>query len=466
MNDNTLDRITQELRGLVESQAPGSRLPPVRELMSRHGAGPGTVQRAVSQLVAEGLVQTRPGRGNFVAQRASSTVPADLGWQSAVLGEKTVSTDGLDELLEMPRVGVIPLTIGYLPEDLQPLRQLAAAAARAARRPGVWGRVPSEGLEGLRTWIAREAGAGLRAQDVLVTSGGQAALSTAFRALAAPGSPVLVESPTYVGALAAVRAAGLRPVPVPTDGQGVRPDLLEETLSSSGARLFYCQPVFANPHGATLATERREAVLRIVRSAGAFLVEDDPARDLFLENEPPPPPLASQDPEGHVIYVRSLTKFVVPGLRVGVLCARGAAGARLKAARVVDDFFVAGILQETALEFLASPSWRRHMTTVRKTLRARRDALVEVVRRDLPVDSLSLVPKGGLHLWLKLPDEVDDVRLADELRRQGVVVSAGRHWFPAEPPGSFLRISYAGAEIDVLSEGVAVLARVMDDLIA
>lgn len=465
VNDNTLDRITQELREAAESLAPESRLPSVRELMSRHRAGPSTVQRAVSQLVAEGLIETRPGHGNFVAQRTSSTTPADLGWQTVVLGGRTVSTDGLDELLEVPQPGIIPLTAGYLPEDLQPLPQLAAAAARAARRPGVWGRAPSEGLEGLRVWLAHNGGAGLRAQDIIVTSGGQAALSTAFQALAVPGSPVLVESPTYIGALAAIRAAGLRPVPVPTDRQGVHPDLLEEALSSSGARLFYCQPTYANPHGAMLANDRRDAVLRIVHSAGAFLIEDDPARDLFLDKEPLPP-LASQDPEGHVVYVRSLTKFVVPGLRVGALCARGAAGARLKAARIVNDFFVAGILQETALEFLTSPAWRRHMRTVRKILRVRRDALVEVVRRDLPQASLSLVPSGGLHLWLKLPDEVDDVLLAEELRREGVLVSAGRHWFPAEPPGSFLRISYAGAEIAVLSEGIAVLGRVLDDMIA
>lgn len=464
-NDNTLDCITQELREVAESLAPESRLPSVRELMSRHRAGPSTVQRAVSQLVAEGLVETRPGRGNFVAQRTSSAAPADLGWQTVVLGGRMVSTDGLDELLEVPRPEIIPLTAGYLPEDLQPLPQLAAAAARAARRPGVWGRAPSEGLEGLRVWLAHHGGAGLRAQDILVTSGGQAALSTAFQALAAPGSPVLVESPTYIGALAAIRAAGLRPVPVPTDRQGVRPDLLEEALSSSGARVFYCQPTYANPHGAMLASDRRDAVLRIVNDAGAFLIEDDPARDLFLEKEPPPP-LASQDTEGHVVYVRSLTKFVVPGLRVGALCARGAAGARLKAARIVNDFFVAGILQETALEFLTSPAWRRHMRIVRKILRIRRDALVEVVRRDLPQASLSLVPGGGLHLWLKLPDEVDDALLAEELRREGVLVSAGRHWFPAEPPGSFLRISYAGAEIDVLSEGVAILGRVLDGMIA
>jgi DNA-binding transcriptional MocR family regulator len=103
-----------------------------------------------------------------------------------------------------------------------------------------------------------------------------------------------------------------------------------------------------------------------------------PALDLFLRKESPLPPRASQDAEGHIVYVRSLTKFVVPGLRIGALCARGAAGARLKAARIVNDFFVAGILQETALEFLASPAWRRHMRTVRTILRARRDALIEV----------------------------------------------------------------------------------------
>jgi len=153
-------------------------------------------------------------------------------------------------------------------------------------------------------------------------------------------------------------------------------------------------------------------------------------------------------------------------LRIGALCARGAAGARLKTARIVDDFFVAGILQETALEFLASPAWRRHMRNIRTILRSRRDALVDVVRRDLPQTNLSLVPEGGLHLWLKLPDEIDDVRLTEELRREGVAVSAGRHWFPAEPPASFLRISYGSADIDILSEGITVLARMLDAMMA
>lgn len=461
VKNNTVERVTEDLRAVAGSGPPGVRLPSVRELMARYGAGPSTVQRAVSRLVREGLVEARPGRGTFVVdrRRVEAPAPADLGWQSLALGGRTVPGDGLDELLAVPAPGVVPLTSGYLSEDLQPLSQLAAAAARAARRPGVWGRVPIEGLEGLRAWFARETG--MRAGDVMVTSGGQSALSTAFRALCAPGSPVLMESPTYVGALPTARAAGLVPVPVPTDGDGVRPEALEKAFSSTGAKVFYCQPTYANPHGAVLSKGRREAVMEAVRAAGAFLVEDDSARDFALEG-PPPPPLVAHDSGGHVVYVRSLTKSAAPGMRIAALCARGPAGARLKGARIVSDFFVAGPMQETALQFVTSPAWRRHLRDVKATLKDRRDALVEAVCRDIPQARLASVPQGGLHLWLELPEGTDDAEVAREAARAGVLVSPGRHWFPAEPTGSFLRLSYAGADAGVLSEGVSLLARVLD----
>ena len=122
---------------------------------------------------------------------------------------------------------------------------------------------------------------------------------------------------------------GLRPVPVPTDEHGVRPELLAGAFALTGARVFYCQPLYANPTGATLSADRREAVLEVVASAGAFLIEDDWARDLRIDGEAPPP-LAASDPDGHVVYVRSLTKSAAPGLRVAAVSARGAAGARLQ----------------------------------------------------------------------------------------------------------------------------------------
>jgi DNA-binding transcriptional MocR family regulator len=430
----------------------------VRELMARHRASPVTVQRAIATLAAEGVLEPRPGRGTFVAAPPAARAAPDLSWQAVALGERAVDDSTLQELLALPPAGAIPLSSGYLAPELQPIAAVGAALARAARRPGAWERGPVEGREELRAWFARQSGGALRAHDVVVCSGGQPALSTAFRALAAGGDPVLVESPTYLGAIVAARAAGLRVVPVPSDADGVRPELLADALARTGARVLYCQPLYANPHGSVLAAGRRSEVLDAVRRAGAFLIEDDWARDLSAGDDPPPP-LAADDRDGHVVYVRSLTKSAAPGLRVAGIGARGAAGARLRAARIVDDFFVSGPLQEAALEIVSSPSWRRHCRRLRTELRLRRDALVAALDRYLPALAPPAVPAGGLHLWVALPEGSDDVAVATAAAAEGVVVFPGRPWFAAEPPAPFLRLTYAAAPPDAIDEGVRRLAR-------
>jgi DNA-binding transcriptional MocR family regulator len=457
-DDNGEDRVTQALRAAAAALAPGDRLPSVRDLMAAHRASPLTVQRAIGRLAGEGLVEPRPGRGTFVAARpAVAAANPDLSWQSVTLGARAVEEAALQELLALPPPGAIPLSSGYIEPDLQPLQALGAALGRAARRAGAWDRGPVEGRDELRAWFAREAGGPMRAHDMVVCPGGQAAMATAFRALASPGETILVESPTYVGAIAAARAAGVRVVPVAADAGGVRPDLLADALRRTGARVFYCQPLFANPSGATLAADRREPVLDAVAAAGAFLIEDDWARDLAIDADPPPP-LAAADRDGHVVYLRSLTKSAAPGLRVAAVGARGAAGARLRAVRIVDDLFVAGPLQEAALELLAAPAWRRHLRRLRGLLRERRDALAAALERHVPELRVAGRPAGGLHLWAALPDGADDVALAAAAAARDVVVYPGRPWFPGEPPGPFLRLTFAGAPPEALEEGVRRLA--------
>jgi DNA-binding transcriptional MocR family regulator len=460
LNDNADDRVIQDLRATALGATAGERLPSVRELMARHRASPVTVQRAVAALAAEGLVEPRPGRGTFVADRPAAPAQPDLSWQAVALGARAVDEAPLQELMAVPPAGAIPLSSGYLQQELQPLAVVGAALARAARRPGAWERGQVEGREELRAWFAREAGGALRAHDMVVCPGGQAALSTAFRALTVPGDAVLVEAPTYVGAIIAARAAGLRVVPVPSDADGVRPDHLADALRRTGARVVFSQPLYANPNGASLHPDRRAAVLDALSDHGAFLLEDDWSRDLAIDADPPPP-LAADDREGHVVYLRSLTKSGAPGLRVAAIGARGAAGARLRGARVVDDFFVSGPLQEAALEIVSSPGWRRHRRRLRGELRARRDALVAALARHLPHLAAPALPAGGLHLWVALPEGTDDVAVASAAAAEGVVVFPGRPWFAAEPPGPFLRLTYAAAPPDALDEGVRRLARVL-----
>ncbi|WP_173080828.1 aminotransferase-like domain-containing protein [Phytohabitans rumicis] len=459
-NSNAADRVIQDLRGLVAVADPGTRLPSVRELTTRHQASPVTVAEAIRQLVADGLIEARPGKGTFVAAPPHQRRAPDLSWQTVALGPRLPGEDELQALLALPPAGAIPLSGGYLDADLQPAAALGAALTRAARQPASWQRGPTEGRADLRAWFAREAGTGLRADDMVICPGGQAALSTALRALTAPGDALLVESPTYLGALAAARAAGLRVVPVPVDADGVLPDQLAAAFARTGARLFYCQPLYANPHGATLAGHRRAQVAAAVRDAGAFLIEDDYARDLTVDGEAPPP-LAADDPDGHVVYLRSLTKSAAPGLRVAAIGARGPAGARLRSARLLDDFFVAGPLQQATLEFVTAPAWARHRRALRTALHTRREALLAALRRHLPALIPAAIPRGGLHLWTRLPDGTDDVALAAAAAADGVVVFPGRPWYAAEPPAPHLRLTYAAAPPDLMDEAVRRLARTL-----
>jgi len=440
------------LRRELNRYSVGEKLPSSRALTERHQVSPVTVSRAIAVLVTEGLVVSRPGAGVFRAEpRVAAPAPRDVSWQEVALSaeagqvpDRSTDASGVLGALAVPPPDVVDLNSGYLHPSLQPERAMAAALARAGRRPGAWGRPPVEGLTELRAWFARDIGGDLGASDVLVTAGGQSALTTALRSLVAPGAPVLVESPTYPGTLAVARAAGLRPVPVPVDGEGVRTDLLADAFAATRARAFVCQPLFQNPTGAVLSAARRREVLRIARAAGAFVIEDDFARRLVHADAPVlAPPLAAEDPDGVVVHVRSLTKAASPSLRVGALTAHGPALERLRAVQAVDSFFVPRPLQETALELVGSPAWARQLRELATALEERRRAAVGALRRTLPELLGPQVPYGGYHLWLRLPDGTDEGGLTAAALRAGVAVTAGSPYFAAEAPAPHLRLSYA-----------------------
>uniref|UniRef100_A0AAU3H6U1 PLP-dependent aminotransferase family protein n=1 Tax=Streptomyces sp. NBC_01401 TaxID=2903854 RepID=A0AAU3H6U1_9ACTN len=477
MNErSSVAELVSSLRGELNRYSPGGKLPSSRALVERFKVSPVTVSRAVAQLAAEGLVVTRPGAGAFRADtRGAVPPPGDTSWQEVTLSggggpevvPRTVDASGVLVTLAEPPSGVIEFNGGYLHPGLQPERALAAALARAGRRPGAWGRPPTCGLPELRDWFAREIGPTLTGPDVLITAGGQSALATALRALAPPGAPVLVESPTYPGMLAAARATGLRPVPVPMDADGVRPDLLEAVFRATGAKVFVCQPLFHNPTGVTLAPERRERVVRAARRAGAFVIEDDFARRLVHDDAGPlPEPLAADDPDGVVIHVRSLTKITSPSLRVGALAARGPVRERLRAIQVVDSFFVPRPLQEAALELVSSPAWDRHLRTVAAELGSRRAAMTAAVRSRLPELTLAHVPSGGGSLWLRLPGPgAEEPALVSAALRAGVAVAPGRPYHCAEPPAGHIRLSFAAVSGPAeIAEGMRRLRTAADTL--
>ncbi|MFR9799292.1 PLP-dependent aminotransferase family protein [Streptomyces sp. MS06] len=471
---SSVGELANLLRNELNRYSPGEKLPSSRALVDRYRVSPVTVSRALARLAADGLVVTRPGAGAFRARPRTPAEPSgDTSWQEVALSAdgaavpRSADASGVTASLAAPPPGVIEFNGGYLHPSLQPERAMAAALARAGRRPGAWTRPPLDGLPELRDWFARGIGGAVTGAEVLISAGGQAALTTALRALAPPGAPVLVESPTYPGMLAVARSAGLRPVPVPVDPDGVRPALLADAFRATGARVFVCQPLFQNPTGAVLAPERRGEVLRIARRAGAFVVEDDFVRRLAHEDAGPlPRPLAADDPDGVVVHVGSLTKATSPSLRVSALAARGPVLERLRAIQVVDMFFVPRPLQEAALELVGSPAWPRHLRTLAAELRSRRDAMTAALRLNLPGLSLPHIPSGGYHLWVRLPEGADETAWTAAALRAGVATAPGRPYFSAEPPAAHTRLSFAAvAGEGEIAEGVRRLHRACEEVL-
>ncbi|MGO2745921.1 aminotransferase-like domain-containing protein [Microbacterium sp.] len=465
MTDSSSDRIAQALRTWISTAPAGAQLPSTRALAAEYEAGPVTVQQALRALAVQGLIETRPGVGAFV--RSIRTVrPNDYGWQTAALGSPENRMPPPTAVLRTTPNDVIALHSGYPVRELLPERLVRSAMTRTARGDTVLTQAPAAGLPELQAWFAAELGegtpAGLAAPgagDVIVLPGSQAGLSTLFRTLVGTGQPMLIESPTYWGAILAAAQVGVRLIPVPSGPHGPDPDDIDRAFAQTGARAFYAQPNFANPNGAQWSPERAGAVLDIVRERGAFLIEDDWAHDFGITSSSTP--LAARDDTGHVVYLRSLTKSVSPAIRVAGLVARGPARDRILADTQSQSMYVSGALQAAALDVVTQPAWRTHLRSLRQQLGSRRDLLIDALREHAPSAHLESVPAGGLNLWLRLPDDTDLVRFTRECEAQRVIVAAGDSWFPAEPPGRYVRLNYSGPNPGAFPEAAEIIGRVL-----
>lgn len=466
MDNDSTGRILSDIRAWVASAPAGARVPSNRALVAQYGASPVTVQKAMRQLVASGLVESRPGVGTFVRAVRESR-PVDYGWQTSALGSPRSRALAVSSTQRTVAPDAIGLHSGYPAPELLPGHLVRSALARAARTDVAMTRSPATGLPELQAWFAAElavaAPAGVTppvARDALIIAGSQSGLSSIFRAVVGQGQPLVIESPTYWGAILAAEQAGVVLIPVPTGPHGPDPDDVDRAFARTGARAFYAQPTFANPAGTQWPNETGERVLEIIRHHRAFLIEDDWAHDLAIDSAPRP--LAALDDEGHVIYLRSLTKSVSPALRVAAIIARGPARERILADRAAESMYVSGLLQAAAVDVVTQPGWRGHLRGFQQQLRTRRDLLLESLREHAPMVHVETIPLGGLNLWARLPDGITVSRVVQEAQLRGLIIAPGTEWFPAEPSGPHVRLNYSGENPGRFPDAARILTQAID----
>lgn len=316
----------------------------------------------------------------------------------------------------------------------------------------------TEGYLPLREWVAARLstnGATIRTSQVLITTGSQQALDLLGKVLIDPASPVLVETPTYLGALQAFSLYEPRYVQVPTDDNGLIPQDLTPSLTQ-GARLLYVQPNFQNPTGRRLTLERRLALADFARESAFPVVEDDPYGALDYAGTPLPS-LLSLAPE-HVIYCGTFSKMLAPGLRLGYAVAPEDVHFKLVQAKQATDLHTPTLTQRIVHEVVKDGFIDEQIPTVRALYRDQCAAMLDALTRHMPEGVSWNRPEGGMFLWVTLPAGIDTMQLLEAAVAQNVAFVPGAPFFADDAQRNMLRLSFVTVPPARIDEGVKRLA--------
>jgi 2-aminoadipate transaminase len=359
---------------------------------------------------------------------------------------------------------VVSLAGGLPAPESFPVDALRAAFDRVLRDEGANALQYSatEGHGPLREWIAAQEtarGVPTTADEVLIVSGSQQALDLIGKAFAEPGRPLLVEAPTYLGALQAFALFEPTFRSVPTDEYGVLPAALDRKLLRD-ARLFYLMPNFQNPTGTTLSSARREELALAAARADLWLVEDDPYGELWYRTAPPPS-LRHWLPE-RTIRISSLSKVLAPGLRLGYVIAPRALIDVLVRLKQATDLHTATLAQRAAHDVLASGLLDRHLPQVRRHYAQRCSAMLQALRAHMPEGTTWTQPQGGMFVWVTLPAGHDTSALLARAVERKVVYVPGAAFYASpgekETQRNHLRLSFVTVSAERIAAGVATLA--------
>lgn len=327
----------------------------------------------------------------------------------------------------------------------------------------------TEGYEPLREMIARHIaryGIKAKSENVLITSGSQQALDLIGKLLLNPGDRVLVEAPTYLGALQAFSVYGADYVSVPSDDDGLRSDLLETPLRS-GPKFMYVLPNFQNPGGTTLSEGRRHELVLLADKYGIPIVEDDPYGQLRYEGEHLTP-LVVLDREnlrrddgysiGNVIYLSTFSKTLAPGLRLGWIVAPPEVISKLVQLKQGADLHSSTFVQMVAHEVARDNFLDEHVKLIRRIYCERRDVMLDALTRFFPPEVTWTRPKGGLFLWVTLPEGADAQKLFEVAVRENVAFVPGDCFYApnghAEEGRRHMRLNFSAAPPDQIREGI------------
>ena len=456
-----------ERRILYGELPPGSFLPSERKLAEQLQVNRSTITTAYNELRAMGIVESTTGKGTRVSTQMWGVSPKFTpNWRGFVEGGTFLPNLPLLRYIReqvQQNKNIIDFANGELGCDLFPHQQLQAILREQPLTQSLSYDHP-QGYLPLRKVVAKYMKEHLQIdateQSIMITSGAQQALHLIVQCLLNPGDAVAFESPSHCYSLPLFQSAGIRIFPLPVDEHGIHPDDVYELYRKHRIKMIFLNPNYQNPTGTLLHPKRRETLLSLCADLRIPIVEDDPSSLLTLENkEQACSTLKSIDTNGTVIYVHSLSKMIAPGLRIGWLVAPQPVVERLSDARHQMELGLSIFPQWLMQQFFETVPFETHLQKLRYELLQKRNVLADALQCSLQKELSFPMPTGGIYIWGKLTQPIQEKQLIMQSLKQQVAFMPGSI-FGAED--GYIRLSYGKVDINYITEGVSRLQKAIN----
>lgn len=464
-------QIRDRIRRLIESGAlqPGDQLPSIRSLAESTRVNKLTVIEAYSVLEADGLVHARQGAGYFVSSppiKCPQSISQFAPPQKIILSEQQESWSFFNSytvsVSARKHIGIIDLSLAFAVSELEDLQKIARRAMKKVGSTLFDYELPHGQLT-LRQQIARmliQQGLEVTPDNLIITNGSKQGLSLALHYYVQPGDWVIVESPTYHGALQILASLKARVIGISMTAEGINLELLEQCLHTHRPKLIYTISTLHNPTGVTTTQAHRASLLQLAERYNCIILEDNAYEGLNFEAVPAP--IKALDQHNVVTYLGTFSKTLMPGIRVGYMVATGKNYQPLVESKLLHDYHVSTVSQAIVSEYLASGHYRRHIAHLQNKHQQSRNAMLSALERYFPAEASWTVPKGGLFLWVQLPSDLSMQAFCQAALAQNILVADGRWFFPNRQGYNAMRLSFAHKP-EVIEQGIAVLGKLLKD---
>ena len=459
-------RLMDEIQQQIEAGIwlPGTRLPSLRQQVAQQGLSLMTVLHAYELLESQGWIVSRPQSGYYVAPRALASAPL-----SVTISEQVDINDFVFDVLQATRdPAIVPFGSAFPDPALFPQRQLMRSLANVSHQL-----TPTDALHNLppgnatlRQLLAQRyarQGITLSPDEIVITSGALEALNLSLQSLTEPGDYVVIEQPSFYGALQAIERLKLKALAIPVDAQnGIDLVQLEEALQRWPVKACWLMTTLHNPLGVTLSAERKQQLVALLARYQVPMIEDDVYAELW-SGDTPPLPAKAWDRQGHVLHCGSFSKSLVAGFRVGWVAA-GQHAQRIQRLQLMSTLSTSAPMQLALADFLATRRYDTHLKRLRQILAKRQQMVRQALLKVLPPQATLSEARGGYFLWVTLPDNINTTQLYQQALAQGISIAPGQLFSAGEQFSHCFRLNTAWPWDTRAEAAMETLGRIMAEM--